>query len=45
MTGAGRIWFTTFAVVGLASGLLAGGVLWLILTRPLLVVQAVAGLP
>ena len=45
MTGTGRIWFTTFAVVGMASGLLAGGLLWIILTRPMLVVQALAGLP
>lgn len=45
MSRPGRIWFTMFAVVGTLAGVLAGGVLWLILTRPFLVVQTLAGLP
>jgi len=45
VTGTARIWFTTFAVVGTASGMLAVVLLWLIVTRPLLVAQTVAGLP
>lgn len=45
MSRPGRIWFTMFAVVGAVSGVLAGVVLWLILTRPLMVVQALIGLP
>jgi hypothetical protein len=40
-----RVWFTMFAVVGVASGILAAGLLWLIVTRPLLLAQTVAGLP
>jgi hypothetical protein len=40
-----QVWFTMFAMVGVVSGLLAGVLLWLILTRPLLVAQTVAGLP
>ena len=40
-----RVWFTMFAVVGMLSGILAGGLLWLIVTRPLLLAQTVAGLP
>lgn len=44
MSGAAHIWFAMFAVVGVVSGLLAAGVLWMIVTRPLLVAQAVAGL-
>lgn len=45
MSRPGRIWFTMFAVVGALAGVLAGGVLWLILARPVLVVQTLAGLP
>lgn len=45
MTATARFWFATFAIVGVTSGLLAAGLLWSILTRPLLVVQTVAGLP
>lgn len=45
MTQTARAFFGTFAVVGLASGLLAGWLLWLIITRPLLLAQTVAGLP
>lgn len=40
----GRIWFTMFAIVGTTSGILAAALLWLIVTRPLLVAQLVAGL-
>jgi hypothetical protein len=40
-----QVWFTMFAMVGAVSGLLAGVLLWLILTRPLLVAQTIAGLP
>ncbi len=45
MSSPGRIWFTMFAIVGTLAGLAAGGVLWLILTRPLLLVQALTGQP
>jgi hypothetical protein len=40
-----EIWFTTFAVVGAVSGMVAALVLWLMLTRPFTVVQALVGLP
>jgi hypothetical protein len=33
-----------FAVVGTLAGALAGGVLWLIVARPMLVMQALGGL-
>ena len=45
LSNGAQVWFTMFAMVGVVSGLLAGALLWLILTRPLLVVQMVAGLP
>ena len=45
MSNGSQVWFTMFAMVGVVSGLLAGVLLWLILTRPLLVAQTVAGLP
>lgn len=45
MSKPSRIWFTMFAVVGAVSGILAGLVLWLILTQPFLTVQALNGLP
>ena len=40
-----RVWFRTFAVLGVVSGVVAAAVFWLILTRPLLVVQAILGVP
>lgn len=40
-----EFWFTTFAVVGAASGMVAAVVLWLMLTRPFAVLQALVGLP
>jgi hypothetical protein len=45
MNATARFWFATFAIVGMTSGLLAAGLLWSILTRPLVVVQALVGLP
>jgi len=44
VTRTARIWFTAFAIVGLLSGILAGGLVWLIVTEPLMVAQAVARL-
>lgn len=40
-----ELWFTAFAVVGAVSGMVAAVVLWLMLTRPFAVVQALVGLP
>lgn len=40
-----RVWFRMFAAVGVAAGVCAAAVFWLILTRPLLVVQAILGVP
>lgn len=45
LSSGSQVWFTMFAVVGVVSGLLACALLWLILTRPLLVAQTLAGLP
>jgi hypothetical protein len=45
LSSGGQVWFTMFAVVGMVSGILAAGLLWLIVTRPLLLAQTVAGLP
>jgi hypothetical protein len=45
LSNGSQVWFTMFAMVGVVSGLLAGVLLWLILTRPVLVAQMVAGLP
>jgi len=45
VSSAARIWFSTFAVIGMVSGLLAVAVLWVIVTRPLVVAQVAAGMP
>lgn len=45
MTAHARIWFTTFATVGLLAGAVAAGLLWLLLAHPLSLLQAAAGWP
>lgn len=44
MSSPTTLWFTMFAAVGFVSAMFAAAVFWLILTRPLLVVQNIAGL-
>jgi hypothetical protein len=38
-----HFWVTTFALVGVVSGVLAAGLTWLVLVHPLAVVQAFSG--
>jgi hypothetical protein len=38
------IWLTGFAVVGAVAGVLAAGLLWLVLAHPIAVVQALSGI-
>lgn len=45
MSAQGRIWFTTFAAVGLVAGVAAAGLLWLLVARPLTLLQALSGWP
>jgi hypothetical protein len=40
-----RTWFAAFATLGLTAGTLAAVVLWLLVTRPFAVLQALAGWP
>lgn len=45
MSSHGRIWFGTFAVVGLLAGAAATLLLWLLVAHPITVVQALSGWP
>ena len=36
-------WLTGFAVIGTVSGVLAAGLMWMVLVHPIAVVQALSG--
>jgi len=38
------IWLAGFAVVGVVAGVLAAGLLWMVVAHPLAVVQALGGI-
>ena len=38
-----RMWFVSVAVVGMAAGLAAAGLLWMVLTRPVALAQILSG--
>ena len=38
-------WLTTLAVTGAAAGALAAGLLWMVLTRPVELVETIGRLP
>lgn len=39
-----EMWLTGFAVVGAVAGVLAAGLLWLVLVHPIALVQALGGI-
>ena len=39
-----RRWLTAVAIAGLAAGAMAAGLLWMVLTRPVVLAQIVGGL-
>jgi putative flippase GtrA len=39
-----EIWLTRFAIVGTVAGVLAAGLLWLVVAHPIAVAQALGGI-